>query len=73
MSRKPLVKVNADQYNTYRDSIKNHPDFFEAHDVGITHGIGCMYVGDTLVAEWDWLFNSVRQRVWEYRIPAESL
>lgn len=73
MKNRPLVKVDATAYNAHRDSVKGHPDFFEAQDVGRTHGIGCLYVGDDLVGEWSWLFNSVRQREWIYRIPAESI
>lgn len=73
MKQKPLVQVNAEQYNAYRDSVKDHPDFFEAEYAGVVlDQLGCLYVGDDLVAEWSWHFNSVRQREWTYRIPAES-
>jgi hypothetical protein len=63
-----LVEVNQDQYNAYLDTIKHLELFSEGHDVGRTHGIGAIYLGSRLVAQWRWVFDDDRKRVWTYEI-----
>lgn len=69
LARSPaLVEVTQDQYNAYLDTIKHLDLFSEGHDVGRTHGIGAIYLGARLVAQWRWLFDDDRKRVWTYEI-----
>lgn len=69
LTRSPaLVEVTQYQYNAYLDTIKHLSLFSEGHDFGRTHGIGAIYLGSRLVAQWRWVFNDERKRVWTYEI-----
>lgn len=62
------VEVTLDQYNAYINTIKHLDLFSEGHDVGRTHGIGAVYIGVRLVAQWRWLLGDDRKRVWTHEI-----
>lgn len=64
-----LIDVSQAIYSEYVNSVTSHPDFFEGRDVGRTHGMGAIYIGDRLVGEWSWVLNPLRQtRHWTYRL-----
>lgn len=68
-----MVKVTQDQYNAYLDTIKHLETFSEGHDVGRTHGLGSIYIGQDNVAQWSWVFNDERKRVWTHEILSTQI
>lgn len=68
MKLDPMVDVRQSAYSTYINSISGAEGFFEGRDVGRTHGLGCVYIGDRLVAEWSWTLGADGRRVWSYKM-----
>lgn len=63
-----LVEVDQATFEEYRKSIQTSWNFYEGLDVGRTHGMGCLHIGQNMVADWRWVLEDGK-RVWTWRIP----
>lgn len=63
-----MVQVTKSQYDAYIKTIEHLERFNEGHDVGRTHGIGAVYIGVRNVAQWRWVLDNDRKRVWTYEV-----